>query len=48
MSRTGSEAKISENKVTTAFWKTEFSNATYGLHRLLATKQPKNDFLNIR
>ena len=43
-SRIGNGAKISENKVTIAFWKTEFSNATYGLNTLLTTKELKNDF----
>ena len=49
ISRTRSEAKISDNKVTTSILKlTEFSNTTNGLNTLVTIKQPKNDFLKKR
>ena len=32
-------------KYKIAFWKTEFSNLTYGSNTLLTIKQAKNDFL---
>ena len=44
-SRTGSETKISENKVTNRILKPKFSNAIDGLNTLTTTKQAKNDFL---
>ena len=47
-SRAGSEANISENKVTNDILKNEFFNPTYGLNTLLTTKHPKNDFLKKR
>ena len=42
------KAKISEDKLTTDILKTEFSNATYDLNKLLTNKRLKNDFLKKR
>ena len=37
-----------QNKIMNDIWKTELSNATYGLNKSLTNKKRKNDFLKKR